>query len=143
MKMSHSKVKIWVHAIFGVKNRNKLIEFKIENKIHNLIKSELIDMKCYVEEINGVEDHVHALFLLSPKKSMTDVMKQAKGAVSYQINQEKMTKQKFSWQVGYGAFSVSESQMHSVKRYIQNQKTHHTKRTFEEEYEEFLKLHKF
>ena len=139
--MSHSKVKIWIHGILGVKNRENLIKENVENKIHNLIKTQLIDLGCYVEEINGTENHVHILFLLNPQKTISKVFKQTKGSVSHKINSENIIVQKFSWQVGYGAFSVSESNIKTTKAYIKNQKQHHKKMTFQEEYDKFIKLY--
>lgn len=139
--MSHSKVKIWIHGILGVKNRENLIKIDVENKIHNLIKTQFIDIGCFVEEINGTEDHVHVLFLLSPTKSISEIFKQVKGAVSHSINSENIIKEKFSWQVGYGGFSVSESKLKEAKNYIQNQKEHHKNMSFKEEYDKFIKLY--
>lgn len=67
--MSHSKVKILIHGILGVKNREKLIISDFEKKIHYLIKKQFIDLGCYIEEINGTEDHIHVFFFAKPTKS--------------------------------------------------------------------------
>ena len=138
--MSHSKVKIWIHGIIGTKNRNNLISPKNENTIHNLIKKQFIEQNCYVDTINGTENHIHVLFLLHPDLSIRKIMKQIKGASSYEINRIDIMYEKFNWQIGYGAFSVSESQLIKIKQYILNQKEHHKTTTFEEEYQKFLKL---
>lgn len=87
-------------------------------------------------------DHIHCLFLLSPQKSIAEVIKQIKGSSSHYINSNDVINDKFSWQTGYAAFSVSESAVEKVFLYIQNQKEHHRKKTFQEEYENFLKLYK-
>ncbi|MEA3446906.1 MAG: IS200/IS605 family transposase [Bacteroidota bacterium] len=84
--MSHSKVKIWVHAIFSTKNRKSLIKQEIEKKVYNIVMHEFIEQSCFVEIINGMPEHVHILFLLNPQKSTSDVMKQVKGASSHKIN---------------------------------------------------------
>ena len=139
--MSHSKVKIWIHGILGVKNRENLITSGIEKQIHELIRTQLINSKCFVNEINGNENHIHVLFLLSPKKTISEVFKQIKGAVSHEINSRDLTANKFSWQVGYGAFSVSESKINETEKYIKNQKLHHKRLTFKEEYDKFIKLY--
>ncbi len=139
--MAHSKVKILVHGILGVKNRENLINPKIENEIYMLIREELIKLGCYVEGINGTKNHVHILFQLSPQKTVSDIFKQIKGYVSHQINLNNLTNNKFSWQVGYGAFSVSQSKINEIKNYIKNQKEHHKKMTFKEEYDKFIKLY--
>ena len=88
-------------------------------------------------------DHLHCLFLLSPQTSINDVIKQIKGSSSYYINQNNLMIEKFAWQTGYAAYSVSESVIERVFQYIKNQKTHHQKKTFDQEYEDFLKLYGF
>ncbi|MCU0392192.1 MAG: IS200/IS605 family transposase, partial [Thermoflexibacter sp.] len=116
-----SYVKIWVHTVFSTKNRQPLISSKIEAKVHQLLKDELITMGCFVQIINGMEDHVHLLFLLNNQKSIAEVMKNVKGATSHTINQENMTHEKFAWQGGYGALSVSDRRVGEVEKYIKNQ----------------------
>ena len=88
-------------------------------------------------------DHVHCLFLLNPQKSISEVIKQIKGSSSHFINQSNLAIGKFAWQTGYGAFSVSESVVEKVYRYILNQKKHHQKKSFQQEYDAFLKLYGF
>jgi len=141
--MPHSYNKIWVHAICATKERQSLINFEIEARVYGHIKGQLIEMGCPVKIINGMQDHVHILFLLSPQKSIADVLKQLKGNTSHWINELDIIKEKFSWQVGYAAYSVSESQLEKVSDYIANQKQHHNKKTFSEEFDEFIKLHGF
>jgi len=139
--MSHSKVKIWIHGILGVKNRENLIIPEVEKQVYEFIKKQFIDVNCYVKEINGTANHVHILFLLNPQKTISEIFKQIKGAVSYEINSKNLIKDKFSWQVGYGAFSVSESKVDEIKNYIKKQKQHHKKMTFKDEYEKFIDLY--
>lgn len=86
-------------------------------------------------------DHVHSLFLLNPKKAITDILQQVKGISSNWINERDLIKDKFAWQTGYAAYSVSESVLEKVYRYILNQKQHHKKISFEKEYDKFIKLH--
>ncbi len=74
---------------------------------------------------------------VNPKKSITDVIKQIKGSSSHYINQNKIIPDKFAWQTGYAAYSVSESVVDKVFTYIKNQKQHHAKKTFQQEYDEF------
>jgi REP element-mobilizing transposase RayT len=123
--MSHSKVEIWIHAVIGVKYRRLQITEDIENEVYRKIFDKLVENGCYVEAINGIENHIHLLFRIKPTKSISEVIKNVKGSVSYYINKNKLTKNKFSWQVGYGAFSVSESGVNRLKSYISNQKEHH------------------
>ncbi len=88
-------------------------------------------------------EHVHLLFLLNPQKALTDVLKRVKGNTSHWINEQDLIKGKFAWQSGYAAYSVSESQLEKVYNYILNQKQHHKRQTFAEEYEAFTMLHGF
>jgi REP element-mobilizing transposase RayT len=141
--MSHSYNKIWIHLIFSTKLRAQLIYPAIEKDIYAFIEGQLRDMGCPVRIINGMPDHVHALFLLNPQKSMAEVVKQVKGSSSHFVNQSNLLSEKFAWQIGYAAFAVSESILEKVVRYIKNQKEHHRKTTFTHEYEGFLKLHGF
>lgn len=135
--MPRSKVKIWIHAIWNTKNKEAFITSKAEVPIYKLISKELTNAGCFVKSINGMQDHMHALFLLNPKSTIQDVMKQVKGASSHAINQMKIIPFRFAWGVGYAAFSVSESQVAEVDKYIRNQKVHHRKRTYTEEIDAF------
>jgi REP element-mobilizing transposase RayT len=139
--MSHSFNKIWIHAIWATKERMPLIHNSIEQKVYQFMSNQLREQGCPVRIINGMPDHVHCLFLLSSQKSIAEVIKQIKGSSSHFINQENLTIDKFSWQTGYAAYSVSESGVEKVFQYIQNQKEHHQKKSFQEEYDEFLKLY--
>lgn len=141
--MPHSFNKIWIHAIWSTKNRLPLIYSNVENKIYQFIAEQLREQGCPVRIINGMPDHIHCLFLLTPQKSIADVIKQIKGSSSHFINQSNMIPEKFAWQTGYAAYSVSESGVEKVFVYIKNQKTHHQKKTFQQEYEDFLELYGF
>ncbi len=141
--MPHSFNKIWIHAIWATKNRMPLIATKSERQIHDYMRGQFIEMGCPVRIINGMPDHVHCLFLLSPQKSIADVIKQVKGSTSHYINEQNIIAEKFAWQTGYAAYSVSESVLEKVFVYIRNQKQHHTKKTSRQEYDEFLKLYGF
>lgn len=139
--MSHSFNKIWIHAIWATKERMPLIQPSVEKQIHQFIAEQLREQGCPVRIINGMPDHIHCLFLLSPKQSIADVIKQIKGSSSHFINQNNLIAEKFAWQTGYAAFSVSESVVDKVFQYIKNQKQHHAKKAFQQEYDEFLKLY--
>ena len=139
--MSHSYNKIWIHAVWSTKERLPLIKPKIETTIFSFISNQFKESGCPVRIINGMPDHIHCLFLMNPQKSISEVIKQIKGSSSHFINKENLINEKFSWQTGYAAFSVSESSVDKVYKYITNQKPHHQKQTFQKEYEEFLELH--
>lgn len=138
--MSHSLIKIWIHGVFSTKNRTSLIHSSFETQLHEHIKQKLeTDLDCKVKTINGTEDHIHMLFLLSSNVSIGEIFKNIKGESSHWINQSDFMNTKFAWQTGYGAFSVSESMVKKVELYIKNQKVHHKKMSYSEEVELFIK----
>ncbi len=139
--MSHSYNKIWIHAVFSTKDRQPLITAPLEEKIYGSLKVELTELGCHTRIINGMPEHVHLLFLQNPVKSISEILKQIKGSTSHWINEQNLIAGKFAWQTGYGAFSVSESQVQKVHNYITNQKQHHQKKTFQQEYDEFILAH--
>jgi len=139
--MPHSFNKIWIHAIWSTKDRHPFIHSNVEHKIYHFISEQFREQGCPVSIINGMPDHVHCLFLLSPQKSIAEVIKQIKGSSSHYINQNNLIVDKFSWQTGYAAYSVSESVVDKVHNYIYNQKQHHAKKTFQQEYDELIKLY--
>ncbi|WET00746.1 IS200/IS605 family transposase [Flavobacterium sp. YJ01] len=110
------------------------MEIKILGVIGNLIN----ENGCKTIIVNGVEDHVHCLLALKPTITISKLMKTVKEKSSKYINDNRLTNQKFSWQEGYGVFSYSQSQIDSVYKYIQNQKEHHKKQSFNDEYLNFL-----
>ena len=128
--MSHSYNKILIHAIYSTKDRFPLINPTVEKQIHEHMREQLIENRCPVRIINGMPDHVHLLFLQNPKMAITDIIKQVKGNTSHWINEQNLITDKFAWQTGYAAYSVSESQLERVFQYIKNQKEHHLKKTF-------------
>ncbi|MCU0345259.1 MAG: IS200/IS605 family transposase [Ignavibacterium sp.] len=126
--------------MFSTKDREPLIKPEFEIELYNHIKEKLEnDFECKVMIINGMSEHVHQLFLLSPKFSVETIFKNLKGESSHWINQSSFIKQKFAWQTGYGAFSVSESMVNEVEKYIFGQKEHHRKLSFDQEVELLIK----
>ena len=128
--MPHSYNKIWIHAIWATNVRLPLIHSTVDQKIYQFISEQLREQGCPVRIINGMPDHIHCLFLLCPQKSIADVIKQIKGSSSHHINQNNLVSEKFAWQTGYAAYSVSESAVDKVFQYIQFQKQHHGKKHF-------------
>ncbi len=139
--MSHSFNRIWIHAVWSTKERLPLITPKVEKLIHKFMSNQFFELGCPVRIINGMPDHVHCLFLLNPQKSISEIIKHIKGGVSHYINQQNLIPEKFAWQTGYASFSVSESVEERTFHYIKNQKVHHKFRGYEEEVQEFLRLH--
>ena len=140
--MPHSYNRIWIHAIWATKKRMPLINFSVESTVYQFIAEQLREQGCSVRIINGMPDHIHCLFLLNRQKSIAEVIKQIKGSSSHYINHHNLIGDAFfAWQTGYAAYSVSESIVVKVYEYIKNQKSHHRKKTFEQEYNEFNKFH--
>jgi REP element-mobilizing transposase RayT len=115
------------------------IPAEIENSIHQYLSEQLLEQGCPVRIINGIPDHLHCVFLLNQKKSIATVIKHIKGSSSHYINQNNLTVEKFSWQTGYAAYSVSASNVEKVYHYIKKQKEHHRKKTFNQEYGMYIK----
>ena len=139
--MSHSFYKMWIHAVWATKERTPLISTTIEKQVYDYMYVEFAALNCKAQIINGMPDHIHCLFQLSPNIAVEKIIKQVKGSTSHFINHHGLIPEKFSWQTGYAAFSVSESQKSRVQQYIENQKAHHTKKTGLQEYEEFIRLY--
>ena len=137
----HSYNQIWIHAIWATKHRQPFIGPEIEKAVFDFMRKEFEELGCPVRIINGIPDHVHCLFLQNPKKSVAETIKQIKGGTSHFINQNGLTEERFSWQTGYACFSVSRSVVDRTFTYIKNQKQHHAKKTFQDEYDAFLELY--
>ena len=129
---------LYVQLVFAVKNRDAVLQKAIRERVFEYMSGILTEMKHKSIIVNGVSDHVHILFGENPSKSISDTVHDVKRSTSLFINNEKLCGGKFSWQEGYGAFTYSRSQLNDVYRYIQNQEEHHKKKTFKEEYIQFL-----
>lgn len=147
--MTASYFKIWLHVMLSTKEKHPLITSKIEKPLFAYLKNQLNESGCVVKIINGMSDHVHLLFQQSPDKSAAEIIKKIKEASTHWINHDLvgqgidigLNDTTFAWQIGYTAFSVSESQIEKVHQYILNQKEQHKKLTYADELEEFIKLH--
>lgn len=124
--MRRSKVEIYVHCVWTTHERKCWITPQIERAIYHCIEGQARNLGCVVLSINGTEDHVHLLVQLSTTTSIANLMKQVKGVSSALVNDRTDITERFRWQEGYGAFSVSRSHLNRVIAYIQNQKVHHT-----------------
>ena len=138
--MSQSLVRVLIHIVFSTKNREKIILPEHESGLYGYINGIVRNKDCKFIIGNGVEDHVHILASLGRTTDVSTLIGAIKrGSSKWMKDEYKMPY--FSWQGGYGAFSVSRSQEDSVIRYIANQKEHHKIQTFREEYLELLRLH--
>ncbi len=136
-------VRIWIHSVWGTKNRYPYLVNDIKQKVINHIKDNAKQKEIFIDSINGYHEHLHCLFSLNAEMSVSKAMQLIKGESAFWINKEKMTKEKFEWADEYFAISVSESQLDKVRIYINNQEEHHKKITFTDEYEKFIKTYKF
>ncbi|PUU68818.1 IS200/IS605 family transposase [Flavobacterium sp. WLB] len=109
-----------------------------KNDLYKYISGIIKNNNHKILAINGVSDHVHILIGIRPAQSISELMKSIKQNSSKWINENKFTNIHFEWQEGYGAFSYSKSQLSAVADYIENQEEHHKKKTFKEEYINFL-----
>jgi putative transposase len=137
--MANTYTQIHIHAVFAVQNRISLISKIWEERLYKYITGIIQNHGHKLLTINGMPDHIHILIGMRPLQSLSDLMQDIKGNSSVWINENKLVAGKFSWQEGYGAFSYSKSQLSAVAEYIDNQKIHHSKRTFIEEYNKILK----
>jgi len=137
--MPNTYTQLYIQFVFAVKGRESLIQQEWKQELYKYITGIVQNNKSKLLAINGVSDHVHVFIGYKPSVSIPDLVKDIKVASSFWINGNKRTKMKFNWQEGYGAFSYSRSHIDAVCKYIQNQESHHQKKTFKEEYLEFLK----
>ena len=138
-----SYIKIMVHLLWSTKNRVPLINEKLKARLINHIKENSIEKGIFIDTINCVADHIHILISLGSEQTISKVSQLIKGESSNWINKEKILKGKFEWQNDYFAVSVSESMIERVRKYIRNQEEHHKKKTFAEEYEDFIRKYGF
>jgi putative transposase len=137
--MANSYHQLYIHVVFAVKYREAMIEKSWESELFGVIGRLINETGCKTIIVNGIEDHVHCFFGLLPSVALSDVMQAAKAKSSKYINENCLTQHRFEWQEGYGAFSYSHSQIDKVYRYVSNQRKHHHKITFKEEYLGLLK----
>ena len=138
--MANTYTQIYIHYIFAVQNRLGLIQNRWRDELYKYMTGTITNKGHKLLQIGGMPDHIHVLVSMSPKQSSSDLMADVKRSSSLWINDKRLAMGKFSWQEGYGAFSYGKSQISDIANYIENQETHHKRRTFMDEYIEFLKL---
>jgi putative transposase len=136
--MANTYSQIHIQVVFAVQNRANLIEPTWKNELYKYISGIIQKRGHKVLAINGVSDHVHIMIGLRPSQSISDLMKEIKIGSMNWVNKSGLTKSKFFWQDGFGAFSYSLSHVDRVIRYIHNQEEHHRERPFLKEYTEML-----
>jgi REP element-mobilizing transposase RayT len=139
--MPQSLAKNLIHLVFSTKNRERLITDSVRSDLHAYMATVLKNMDCPAILINSVDDHVHLLFLLHRTVALSTAVGDLKATSSKWIKTQSPEFRNFSWQAGFGAFSVSQSNVPSVRRYIENQAEHHRKVSFQDELRSFLEKH--
>lgn len=139
--MANSYTNILVHYIFSTKNREKIITDELQERLWSYMGGIARENGMKAIAIGGVEDHVHMLISLPPTLPVAKAIQLIKGGSSRWVHDTFPKHKHFKWQEGYGAFSVSVSQVDKTIAYIKGQKEHHRKKTFQEEYIVFLRKH--
>lgn len=135
--------KVLIHYIWATKNRERLISKELKPLLLQHIKENSIKKGIFIDSINCVQDHIHLLVSLGTEQTISKIAMLIKGESSFWVNKQQLIKNKFEWQDEYIALSVSYSAIDKVRTYISNQEEHHQKKTFTEEYQEFLRAHHF
>jgi REP element-mobilizing transposase RayT len=139
LQMAHSYVSSMFHVVFSTKERMQLIRADLQPRLRDYLAAVARNHGVRVLAVGGTENHIHILIALSADAKLSDIVRTLKCNSSRWLRE---TKPLFSWQEGYGAFSVSPSQLERVKKYIANQDGHHHSRTFEDEFLAMLKAAK-
>ncbi|MEX0635746.1 MAG: IS200/IS605 family transposase [Ferruginibacter sp.] len=137
--MANTYHQVYLQIVFAVKYRKAILEKTWRPKLFGVIGNLINETGCKTIIVNGVDDHIHCFIGLKPTVPISELLKTIKAKSSKYINENQLTERRFEWQVGYGVFSYSHSQIENVYNYILNQEEHHKKQPFVEEYLDFLK----
>ena len=136
--MSDSYTNLLYHIVFSTKDRRPLITPDYELRLYDYLGGTIRKLGGISLELNGTEDHVHLLAKLRPDCALSDVLRNLKANATGWMHDVFPSLRKFSWQRGYGAFTVSQSNVEAVRQYIARQKEHHQKISFRDEFIQFL-----
>lgn len=136
-------IKLLVHAVWATKDRKPLMNKENKDSLCNHIRRNSLTKNIHLININGHLDHLHCLLSMSADQNIATLMNLIKGESSYWANKNLKWPEKFGWQDDYFAVSVGESQFDVVNKYITNQEEHHKRKTFQQEYDEFIKSYHF
>lgn len=140
--MPQSLAKIYIHVIFSTKNRQPLLAEGWRDELFQVAGGVTNGIGCQSLIVGGVADHVHLLFQMSRVISLGDAVGRIKANSSLWINQTRGLRRKFHWQAGYAGFSVSQSNLETVRQYIHRQPEHHTRQSFQDELRQWLERYK-
>lgn len=136
-------IKILIHAVWATKDRKPLMDRSSKDAICNHIREYAKSKNIFVLNVNGWNDHLHCILSLSSDQNVSTVMNLIKGESSYWANRNLTFAEKFGWQDDYFAVSVSQSGFDALNQYVNNQEEHHKRKTFQQEYNEFIKKYQF
>ena len=136
--MANTYTQIYLHVVFAVEGRQSLIKPEHNDELQKYITGIVSGQKQKLIAINNMPDHLHLLVGLRPDAALSDLVRDIKANSSRFIREKNWVPGRFSWQEGFGAFSYSHSQLGTVVRYIENQQTHHARKSFRDEYTELL-----
>ncbi len=139
--MSQSLAKNLIHLVFSTKDREPTLRDDFQYEMHEYAAGILRDLNSPAILMNSVSDHLHVLFNLHKTKALSDIIMELKRGTSIWVKKQGSTQSQFYWQAGYGAFSVSQSAVETVKEYIANQESHHSQRSFKDELRALLIRH--
>lgn len=139
--MAQSLASVLIHLVFSTKDREPFIKPAIENELHKYMAKIFRELKSPSLAIDGTPDHLHILLSLSRIIAIADIVEEIKTSTSKWMKTNGPEFKNFHWQRGYGAFSIGQSNVEALKRYIRGQKKHHQRRTFQDEYRNFLKVY--
>jgi REP element-mobilizing transposase RayT len=137
--MGQSLVKNYLHIVFSTKHRQEIIYPPVEEELHAYLGGICKNLECPPIIVGGYTDHIHILCMLSKKIALMKLLEEIKSHSSKWMKTKDQALENFYWQDGYGAFSVTPAEVDTVINYIANQKEHHRKKSFQEEYRVFLK----
>lgn len=139
--MGHTYYAVYVHIVFSTRNRQRILDPKIQAEMFPYLAAAVRNQGCKCLIVGGCEDHVHILAGMSPVLLTADLVKEIKRTSSIWIKGKGSEYRDFGWQAGYGAFSVSYSNIEAVRGYIASQESHHRKMTWEQEIRGLLERH--
>ena len=137
--MAGTFTQIYIQVVFAVQGRQSLIQKSWEDELYKYITGIIQNKNQKLLAINGMPDHIHILIGMKPSCCLSDLVMEVKKASNKFVNEKKFCQKRFKWQDGFGAFSYSHSSLDRVISYVNNQKEHHKKKTFKQEYKEFMK----
>ena len=137
-------IKVYIHFVWSTKNRFPFLNsLELREKMWKHIKENGKEKGIFIDFVNGYSDHCHCLVSLKSDQTIQKVIQMIKGESAFWFNKQNFILEKFGWQDEYFAVSVSESMIENVRNYIRNQETHHSIKSFDDEYNKMIDLYGF